>query len=201
MSIKTYDKMQGTLKPAVSTASSAPGIEVVGDRLYFYADITRETILKLNKVLYEMAHSALVDACLYGSKAAGPIILHIQSHGGSVFAGLSGMDSILRCPVPVITVVDGCAASAATFLSVVGNRRAMSRNAYMLVHQLSSSSWGTYEQLKDDQKNNDMLMAKIKEIYRKYTKIPAKKIDEILRHDLWWDAKTCLKYGLVDEII
>ena len=28
-----------------------------------------------------------------------------------------------------------------------------------------------------------------------------KKLDEILKHDLMWDAKTCLEYGLVDEIV
>ena len=27
------------------------------------------------------------------------------------------------------------------------------------------------------------------------------KIKDILKRDLWWDAKTCLKYGLVDDII
>jgi len=34
----------------------------------------------------------------------------------------------------------------------------------------------------------------------KHARIPDRKIDEILEHDLWFDAKTCLKYGLVDEI-
>ena len=28
-----------------------------------------------------------------------------------------------------------------------------------------------------------------------------KKLDEILRHDLLWDANTCLKYRLIDEVI
>ena len=71
----------------------------------------------------------------------------------------------------------------------------------MLIHQLSSSLWGTYENLKDGQKNNDMLMQKIKQIYIENTKIPKRKLNEILKHDLWWDAKTCLEYGLIDEII
>ena len=44
-------------------------------------------------------------------------------------------------------------------------------------------------------------MKKIKEIYEKHTKIPKNKLDDILKHDLWWDAETCLQYGLVDEII
>ena len=44
-------------------------------------------------------------------------------------------------------------------------------------------------------------MKKIKGIYEQYTKIPRKQLSEILQHDLWWDAKTCLDYGLIDEII
>jgi ATP-dependent protease ClpP protease subunit len=28
-----------------------------------------------------------------------------------------------------------------------------------------------------------------------------KKLDEMLKHDLMWDAQTCLKYGMIDEII
>ena len=28
-----------------------------------------------------------------------------------------------------------------------------------------------------------------------------KELNKLLKHDLWWDADTCLKYGLVDEII
>jgi ATP-dependent protease ClpP protease subunit len=61
--------------------------------------------------------------------------------------------------------------------------------------------WGKYEELKDDMENNENLMSVIKDIYDKHTNIPKKELDKILKHDLWWDAKTCLKYGLIDEII
>ena len=27
------------------------------------------------------------------------------------------------------------------------------------------------------------------------------KMDEILKHDIWWDAEQCLEYGLIDEIV
>ena len=101
----------------------------------------------------------------------------------------------------IITIIDGCAASAATFMSVVGAKRKINANAYMLIHQLSSVAWGKYAELVDDKKNVDEFMRKIKEIYKKYTKVPVKELDKILSHDLWWNAKTCLKYGLVDEII
>ncbi len=118
-----------------------------------------------------------------------------------MFAGFSSVDYILQSKVPVVTIVDGCAASAATIMSVVGTHRKINRNAFMLIHQLSSGMWGKYEELKDDMKNSDALMKRIKGIYEERTKIPKRKLNEILKHDLWWDAETCLKYGLVDEII
>ena len=86
-------------------------------------------------------------------------------------------------------------------MSVVGTKRYISENAYMLIHQLSSVSWGNDEQLKDDMINNKALMKRIRDIYEQYTKIPKTKLKDVLKRDLWWDAKTCLEYGLVDDII
>ena len=77
----------------------------------------------------------------------------------------------------------------------------MSRNSYMLVHQLSTQFWGTYSNFEDEKQNLDLMMKNIKNIYKEYTKIPMKKLNEILKHDLMWDAKTCLEYGMIDEII
>jgi len=70
----------------------------------------------------------------------------------------------------------------------------------MLIHQLSSGVYGKYNELEDDMENNKHLMQTIKDIYKEYTRIPMKKLDEILSHDLWFDSKTCLRYGLVDNI-
>ena len=60
---------------------------------------------------------------------------------------------------------------------------------------------GWVEELKDDMKNCEILMDTIKEIYVEHTTIPKKKLNDILKHDLWFDADTCLEYGLVDELI
>ena len=71
----------------------------------------------------------------------------------------------------------------------------------MLVHQLSSNFWGTYANFEDEKKNLDLMMKNIKDVYKKYTKLPMKQLDEILKHDLMWDAQTCLDYGMIDEIV
>jgi ATP-dependent protease ClpP protease subunit len=71
----------------------------------------------------------------------------------------------------------------------------------MLIHQLSTSAYGKFSELEDDMENNKRLMQSIKNIYKQYTKVPMKKLDEILKHDIWFDATTCLEYGLVDEVL
>tara|TARA_Y100000310_G_scaffold225117_1_gene227134 strand:- start:590 stop:805 length:216 start_codon:yes stop_codon:yes gene_type:complete len=71
----------------------------------------------------------------------------------------------------------------------------------MLIHQLSTSFWGKYEEFEDEKQNLDLMMKMIRQIYREYTQIPKKELESILKRDLMLDAKKCLQWGLVDEII
>ena len=175
-------------------------ISVHENKIYYYSNVNRESAVELNKKIGEIESKSLTLANTLDIDPPALKIL-INSGGGSITAGISSMDTILRCKVPVHTYVDGFAASAATFLSVVGNYRFMSRNSYMLIHQLSSNFWGTYANFEDEKQNLDLMMKTIKDVYKKYTKVPMKKLDEILKHDLLWDAKTCLEMGMIDEII
>jgi ATP-dependent Clp endopeptidase proteolytic subunit ClpP len=175
-------------------------IAVHENKIYFYANVNRESVVELNKKVGEIESKSLTLANNLDISPPSIKIL-INSGGGSITAGISSMDTILRCKVPVETYVDGFCASAATFISVVGKKRFMSRNSYMLIHQLSSSLWGKYSEIEDEKKNLDLMMETIKNVYKEYTKVPMKKLDEILKHDLLWDANTCLKYRLIDEVI
>ena len=58
-----------------------------------------------------------------------------------------------------------------------------------------------YNDLVDDMENNTRLMKMIKKLYAEYSQVPKEELDEILKHDLWWDAEKCLEYGLVDKIL
>jgi len=186
---------------AIEEKNSRPSfVEVVENRIYFYSHIETEKILQLNRNIRSMGINLQREASVQDRGPAN-IYLHIQSYGGSIFAGLAGMDEIIKSVVPVYTKVDGCCASAATFLSICGKRRFINRHAYMLIHQLSSFMWGKYEEFKDEMKNLDKLMLMIKGIYGEYTNVPIKKLEGILKHDLWFDADECKEYGLVDEII
>ena len=170
------------------------------NRIYFYSGVTRPKILTLNKGIFNL-NISMAAKCAPLEYEPPPIKLHVNSYGGSVFAGLSAVDYIKNSKIPVHTIIDGCAASAATLMSVVGERRYMHRNSCMLIHQLSGLMWGKFQEMQDDMQNSEMLMKKIKDIYREHTKIPKRELDNLLKHDLWWEAEKCLEYGMVDELI
>ena len=184
---------------------SSGEVSALYDHLYFYAGITQGSALKLNKLLQEtsmrLAPSAFSSMQEVGQPS--PIWLHINSHGGEVFSSFSVSDTVERISqvIPIVTIVEGCAASGATLISLAGTKRLMRKNAFMLIHELSSVAWGRHSQMEDQMTSNRGMMKTIKDYYKEKTKIPEKELEEILKHDLWWNAKKCLKYGLVDAII
>jgi len=192
---KTKKKATNATEGAMDTVEGDDNI------IYFYAGVDLKENFKLNKEISTIGRQMEMVAVKLGMDVPPPIHLKINSYGGSVFAAFGSIDYIMRSKTPVYTYIDGCAASAGTIMSVCGAKRFIGENAYMLIHQLSSGMWGKYQELQDDMKNSDNLMKRIKEIYQTKTKIPKSKMDDLLKHDLWWDAKTCLKYGLVDEIL
>ena len=195
------EKKSPTKSAPPNGGKSEKHISVHENKIYYYAGVNRDSASELNKKIGELESKSLTLGNSLDLEQPPTIKIYINSGGGSVVSGISSMDTILRAKVPVHTYVDGFAASAATFMSVVGNYRFMSRNSYMLIHQLSTQFWGTYSNFEDEKKNLDLMMITIKNVYKKYTKVPLKELNTILKHDLLWDAEKCLEYGLIDEII
>jgi ATP-dependent Clp endopeptidase proteolytic subunit ClpP len=174
-------------------------IEKYDNHVYFYSEVSRESIFELNMLLKEVEEENIITANKLNIDPI-PIYLHINSYGGSVFAGFAAIDMIVSCKVPVYTIIEGCAASAATMMSIVGAKRYIRPNSYMLVHQLSSGCWGKMNEIEDEYENLKELMKNIKRIYEKHAKIPKKDLTDVLKHDLWWNPEKCMAYGLVDEL-
>jgi ATP-dependent Clp endopeptidase proteolytic subunit ClpP len=174
-------------------------IEKYDNHVYFYSEVSRESIFELNMLLKEVEEENIITANKLNIDPI-PIYLHINSYGGSVFAGFAAIDMIVSCKVPVYTIIEGCAASAATMMSIVGAKRYIRPNSYMLVHQLSSGCWGKMNEIEDEYENLKELMKNIKRIYEKHAKIPKKDLSDVLKHDLWWNPEKCMAYGLVDEL-
>jgi len=193
--------MEKTLGKSMGTE----GIRVVNEHIYFYADITPESALTLNSILQDVSMRLAPTAftSMHEISHPTPIWLHINSNGGEVFSSFSVADTITRISqvIPIVSIVEGCAASGATLISTAATKRFMRKNAFMLIHEIQDGYWGRYTELKDGLKNSTEIMKNIKQWYKDYTKVPEHEMDAILSKDMWWNAKKCLKYGLVDSII
>ena len=183
-----------------STKEKNKKIERDANHIYFYSEVNRDSIYDLATLINEVEEEN--KALSFKMKIEDiPIYLHINSYGGCVFSAFNIIDVIESCSVPIYSIVEGCAASAGTLMSVVCDKKYIRKNSYMLIHQLSSGCWGKMCEIEDEVENLTDFMDKIKQIYMDNTKIPKKELTELLKHDLWLNSDKCLKYQLAEEIM
>ena len=137
---------------------------VVGSEIYFTGEINQDSVLELNTTLKIVQRTLIIKSAEIGIDPPG-ITLYIHSGGGCVFAGLSAMDHVKSMKVPVTTVVDGLCGSAATFILLGGHKRVMKENSFVLIHQLSNTFWGKFEEMKDQMDTVTKLMEHVKNMY------------------------------------
>lgn len=183
-----------------SSVSEVGIIQDINNDIYFYAPVTQRSCFELKNKLMDLDAKSKIFQVQYKIDPP-PIHLHIQSEGGSLYHTLYIIDLIRKMETPVYTYVDGFAASAASLMSVVGAKRYMTENSLILIHQLSGSESGKYNEMQDQMTNMRILMSIIRKIYLEYTKLDENTLNALLQKDLWLESKTCLAYGLVDEII
>ena len=161
------------------------------NHIYFYTDVTTKTISQLNTAI----ESLNKPGNLYRE-----IWIHINSWGGTVYDALAGVDVIISSQTPIITLIEGIAASAATMLSISGDKRLIRPNSAMLIHQLRGGYYGKKCDAEDEIKNLEKLENKLVDYFVTNTKIRESKFRKMMARELEYSAETCYKLGLVDEI-
>lgn len=135
-----------------------------------------------------------------------PIIMYINSPGGEVIATNAIVDCMQRLDAPVVTIVEGYAASAAAVIAACGEPggRLITPSSMMMIHELSSLCWGRMTEIEDQMVLLDKLM---NSMIRKLSKATGRRRDSVrkdLRRDLWFDADEAMAYGkkgLVDKVL
>jgi ATP-dependent protease ClpP protease subunit len=168
------------------------------NHVYFNNDITSDTAFELKKELRNVETTIKTISATLNVDPQ-PIYLHLTTDGGDIHSALSIIDCMCSLTIPIYTVIDGFVASAGTLISIMGEKRYMNKNSYMLIHQLRSGYWGKMSDIEEEVSNLKKLMRHITSIYIKKSSIDKNEIKEILKKDITWNLKECIKYGLVDE--
>lgn len=134
-----------------------------------------------------------------------PILLVINSPGGSVDAGFAIWDQIKMISSPVTTLVTGLAASMASVLSLVAapKRRFATPSARVMVHQprLSGVIQGQATDLEIQAKEMLKTRSILVNLYMKATGRNNSEIEKAIDRDTWMTADEALNFGLLDKIV
>ena len=178
-------------KDETETDNDNPKVIVSKNHIYLYSDVCELSMLQLNKAINDLNEPGEIYTEIW---------IHINSYGGSVYDALAAVDTIQDSPTPIITIVEGIAASAASMISVVGDKRYIRSNGTILIHQIRNEFSGKKSDMEDDLENIKKLDNKLSELYVKNTNIKKSEIQKIFKNELEFDAKKCLEMGIVDEI-
>jgi len=131
----------------------------------------------------------------------------VDSPGGCVMSILKFVDflTIVRVKYPYVefvSVATGLIASAGTIMSVVADKRLMTKNAYAMIHELSSSTGGQYTKMLSYSKHLTSVHNKLIDIYFQNCKkmVTVDELEQLLQNETWYTAGDYLKIGLIDEI-
>ncbi len=162
------------------------------EEIWMSGDFTAETA---NKLRQDILKHAEVGADV-------PVVIYINSYGGSVDALNKILDTLDSLPNEIITVCAGTAMSAGAVLLSYGDQRYIGANSRVMIHQVSSGTFGTIADMETSVKetkklNNQLLKVLAKRCKKTPTQMKAifdKNVDKFLNPS---EAK---KFGLVDKI-
>ena len=188
-------------------------VKEFSNEIHYNGEINQQSMSELINKLLEIENKIIKKTNLYKKKLAEedfsnffsiepkPIKLYICSYGGYIREVFSAIDTITNLSLPVHTYIKGVAASAATLLSLAGEKRFITENSFMLIHELRTGTWGTFSQIKDSLENSTQLHNHIIQYYINNTRMKEDELHEQLKKDVYFSPEKCLEVGLIDEII
>lgn len=134
------------------------------------------------------------------------ITLVINSPGGDAYSALAIYDliqSYKEHDIKFNTLGTGVVASAATLILAVGDKRALTKNAWVMVHEdvTEASRNDRVSTVERKAKHARQLENQWNKLLAKHTKLDAFKWESLNVPETYLTPEECLEYGLVDEVI
>lgn len=134
-----------------------------------------------------------------------PITIHIDSYGGYVDALAKMMETLDEIPNPIVTVCMGSAMSCGAILLSHGDVRFLGKHSRVMVHEVSSGTFGNVQDMKEDVKEtvrlNEYWMGILAKNcgFKNYEEFRAV-IKEQDGRDRYLTGQDAINFGIVDAI-
>lgn len=182
-------EMPASLRPA-SKDVKALAITTVGaiSELYLDGEVGYEITARAMSVALEQADG-------------GDVLIYINSPGGSAFEGLACFNTLLRYPGRKVVVIEGMAASAATFIAMAGDEIQMNEASFMMIHNSSGLTLGTSDDHADTMAFLEKVDAMQATIYAARTGLPEDDIRAMMAAETWMTGREAVEQGFATTLI
>jgi ATP-dependent Clp protease protease subunit len=166
-------------------------------RIITLGDIETEIVNDIIHSIYEINEEDVKK------QTADPIKLIINSAGGEIYSGLALIDVINTSLTPIHTICHGSAMSMGLIVFVSGHHRTASPNATFMYHEAMYGLEGKTAYHRQEMKEANRIDKICDDYLLSRTKLTQKLLDNVKNTQAEWyfDAKTALKYDVVNEIL
>lgn len=126
--------------------------------------------------------------------------LHVNSPGGDVFEGLAMLNTLRTYPGQVTAIVDGIAASAASFLIMGADEIVTQPNSEIMIHDAWGLCMGNAADMIDMASRLDKVSDNIADVYAGRGHEDAAVWRERMRQEVWYSAEEAVEVGLADRV-
>lgn len=137
---------------------------------------------------------------LDGLSDAKTIELHINSPGGEVYEAIAILNALRQHPARVVAIVDGLAASAASFIAAGADELVMGRNTELMVHDAWGVGIGPAATMRELADMLDRISDNIASIYAEKAGTPTAGWREVMLAETWFSAAEAVEAGLADRV-
>lgn len=130
-----------------------------------------------------------------------PIVLLLDSPGGSVIAGSKIISAIEASRRPVYTVCVTLCASMAAMIHSYGNIRMSVDRSILMFHNASGGAQGEVPRMLSLLHTLDRYIKKMDNNVITRSKLDSKHYYELVQNELWIDGEDALEMGLTDELV
>ena len=128
------------------------------------------------------------------------VTVRINTPGGSVDEGVAMFNALKRHDGGINTVVDGIAASMGSYLMLAGDKRTVSKNSMVMIHNPMTIAWGNAIEMR---KTADMLDKYLERMLPDYAAATGKTVDELkplLDAETWFVGQEIIDNGFASSM-
>ena len=158
--------------------------------LFLNEGVGSEVILRLIKSLRTL-----------DSMSHKPILLWINSPGGSVTDGLALINTMRTIQSNVITIINSRVCSMGSHIAIAGNKRLIYDNGVMMFHDMTTGMIDYSDKIRDRADYLEKYYKMLENNMRKYTKLSERQIKRARTGEVWLFADDCLEVEAVDQVL